>query len=137
MAGFDPIRTNRGTFRCGYCSHKSWKQRGYAVAHIKKAHHEQAKISEIEAKAAERVRNAEREARQAGWRADAAERKLAEANKPKKEERYDAVVYCPNCQSVDSVCIINGQPIGVGGCFRCSCTGSMRVRQVNVNSGTY
>lgn len=134
MAGFDPIQTNRGTWRCGYCSHKSWKSKGYAVAHIKKAHHEQAMISEAQSKLAKSEREKAELQRRLDAKADYVPRPVAQ---PKKEERYSAVRYCPNCLTVDSVSIVMGQAVGAGGCFRCGNTNGHQVRQVNVNAGSY
>ena len=138
MAGFDPVQTNRGNWRCGYCSHASWKRRSAAVNHIREHHKAEAELSQVKADAAEKVRKAERAKADAEWRAEQAERKLREATKPKPvEQRYSAVVYCPTCLSVDSVRIVKGQAIGGGGCFRCGVVGGMLVEHVNVNAGSY
>lgn len=127
MAGFEPRQNTRGNWNCPYCSHKSYKGYQSAVNHIRKNHEKEAAISE-----------AKEEARLAKSRAEDAERRFKKQQEEKdKEERYSAIVYCPNCLSVDSVRIIYGQKVGEGGCFRCGSLGSMLVEQVNVNAGTY
>ncbi len=138
MAGFEPRKNNRGNFACPYCSHKTWKSKAAAVNHIKREHEKVAQIDEKRAKA-EAERTAAVSAKwQAENRASRAERELAELKKKKAEQpRYSAVVYCPVCQSVDSVNIVHGQPIGAGGCFRCGNLGGQLVQHVNVNRGDY
>lgn len=119
--------TSRGNYKCLFCNHTVWKHEKFGITHVETAHPKE--------------------------RADLLAKKLAEAqNKPPRVEykerivyktktetqpRYSAVVYCPVCQSVDSVNIVHGQAIGAGGCFRCGNLDGQLVQHVNVNQGNY
>lgn len=140
MAGFEPRKNNRGNFACPYCTHKAWKGKTGAANHIKNVHEKEAKIDEARVKAEDARRKAESEIWQERSRANRAERELEALKakpKPLEQKRYSAVVYCPVCQSVDSVNIVRGQTIGVGGCFRCGNLGGQLVQHVNVHIGEY
>lgn len=137
MAGFEPRRNNRGNYACPYCTHKAWKGKQGAINHIKNTHKAEAELSQAKADAAEEVRKANNAKWEAERRADRAEREAAALRAKPKQPRYAAVVYCPVCQSVDSVNIVHGQQIGAGGCFRCGNLGGQLVQHVNVNAGDY
>ena len=138
MSGFEPRQNNRGNFACPYCKHKAWKTKAPVVKHIHANHEQEAVANQQKAEADERIHQANIAKYQAENRAIRAERELAEIkNKKTVVKRYSAVVYCPTCLSVDSVSIVKGQTIGVGGCFRCGTLGVQLVEHVNVNAGSY
>lgn len=121
--GFSPETTNRGNPRCPYCK-KTYKSYSACKKHIKERHQKAARESERKREVEElRERNRVLEEKDRG--------------SDKVVKRYGAVVYCPNCQSVDSVNIPVGATAATAACFRCGTTPGYKVTQVNVNPGTY
>lgn len=97
-----PKTTNRGTYRCPYCSHASWKQFGAAQRHIETHHAEEAALAEKD----ERIQRLNRENEELQRKLSAAQR--PPEKKPEKEY-YQCVLYCRNENRVFKA----GMPKGV------------------------
>lgn len=120
MIATAPRQTNRGTYRCPYCAHASWKQYGAAKRHIEEHHADEAKAAEQE----QTIIKLQREKAEL-------ETKLAAAQKPpeKKPEKeyYQCVLYC----TVENKVFKAGMPKGVlpenVTCSNCGVKGSLKI----------
>lgn len=127
VSGVYPDRTSHGNWHCPYCEHpKAYKSYGAAEAHIVKYHKTEAELAEHE--------KVEQQLRDANERlTKRLEEALKKPPKPEKVERYSAVVYCPNCMTVDAVSVPKGYGVGESSCFRCNTKGGMLVTAVNAD----
>lgn len=115
-----------GRYKCEYCNHKTYKTVSGIERHLYDQHLMSWRLAQKDAEIA-RLKNMPPKERIV----------YRDPPEPKDDARYSAVVYCPNCLTVDSVSIVRGQAIGVGGCFRCGAKGGQLVEHVNVQFGDY
>lgn len=112
MSKYTPDMTNRGNYKCPYCTHKVWKRYAAAERHIDTFHPDEV----AKAKSEEKLQRLESMNKELS-------RQLEEAKKPKEIQYYDASIYCAVCMRVWTAGVPQGQTFADTPCSTCgNCT---------------